>query len=86
MEVTKIAANHMECCCLLHEGVLETSQDEVHCLAGFMYAQQIAEKVNKAKGKRTFKEMVPEHYQDFEKVFSEEESQRLPRCQELDGS
>ena len=84
VEVTKIAANHMERCCLLHEGVLETSQDEVYCLAGFTYAQQIAEKVSKAKGKKTFEEMVPEHYRNFAKVFSEEESQRLPEHQSWD--
>ena len=84
VEVTKITANCMECHFLLHEGVLETSQDEVYCVAGFMYAQQIAEKVSKAKGKKTFEEMVPEYYQDFAKVFSEEESQRLPEHQPWD--
>ena len=84
VEVTKIAANCMEHRCLLHEGVLETSQDEVYCLAGFTYAQQIAEQVSKAKGKKTFKEMVPEYYRDYVKVFSEEESQRLPEHQPWD--
>ena len=44
VEVTKIAVNRMEHCYLLHEGVLETSQDKVYCLAGFTYAQQIAVK------------------------------------------
>ena len=80
VEVTKIAANHMEHCCLLHKGVLDTSQDEVYCLAGFTYAQQIAEKVSKAKGKKTFKEMVLEYYRDFAKVFSEEESPETLRA------
>ena len=67
VEVTKIAANQMERRCLLHKGVLDTSQDEVYCLAGFTYAQQIAEQVSKAKGKKTFEEMVPEYYRDFAK-------------------
>ena len=31
-----------------------------------------------------FKEMVPEYYRDFAKVFSEEESQRLPEHQPWD--
>ena len=84
VEVTKIAANQMERRYLLHEGVLDTSQDEVYCLAGFTYAQQIAEQVSKAKGKKTFEEMVPEYYRDFAKVFSEEESQRLPEHQPWD--
>ena len=84
VEVTKIAANCMEHHCLLHKGVLETSQDEVYRLAGFTYAQQIAEKVNKAKDKKTFKDIVPEYYRDFAKVFSEEEAQRLPEHQPWD--
>ena len=74
----------MERRCLLHEGVLDSYQDEVYCLAGFTYAQQIAEQVSKAKGKKTFEEMVPEYYRDFAKVFSEEESQRLPEHQPWD--
>ena len=84
VEVTKIAANRMEHHCLLHEGVLETHQDEVYCLAGFMYTQQIAEQASKAKGKKMFEEMVPEYYRDFAKVFSEEESQWLPEHQPWD--
>ena len=84
VEVTRIAANRMERHRLINEGVLETSQDEVFCLAGFTYAQQIAEKANLAKGKRTFEEMVLPQYRDFAKVFSEEESQRLLEHQPWD--
>src|ERR1700735_2440728 len=86
VEVTKIAANHMERHRLLAEKVLTTSQDEVYCLAGFTYSQQIAEKAIAAKGKKTFEEMVPVQYRDFAKVFSEEESQRLPEHQPWDSS
>ena len=77
VKVTKITANRMEHRRLLAEKVLTASQDEVCCLAGFMYSQQIAEKAITAKGKKTFKEMIPVQYRDFAKVFSEEESQRL---------
>ena len=84
VEVTKIAANRMERRRLLAEKVLTTSQDEVYCLAGFTYSQQIAEKATLAKGKKTFEEMVPVQYRDFAKVFSEEESQRLPEHQPWD--
>ena len=69
---------------LLAEKVLTTSQDKVYCLAGFMYSQQIAEKAIAARGKKTFEEMVPVQYRDFAKVFSEEESQRLPEHQPWD--
>ena len=81
LELTKIAANCMECHRLLAEKVLTTSQDEIYCLAGFTYSQQIAEKAIAAKGKRTFEEMVPSQYRDFAKVFSEKESQHLPEHQ-----
>jgi hypothetical protein len=79
VEVTHINVNHMEHRHLLSEKVLDTSQDEIFCFAGFIYSQQITEKANHAKGTRTFKEMVPEHYWDFVKVFSEGESHRLPK-------
>ena len=84
VEVTKITANQMECCQLLVEKVLDTSQDKVYCLASFTYSQQIAEKAITAKGKKTIEEMVPAQYRDFAKVFSEKESQRLPEHQPWD--
>ena len=84
VEVTRIMANRMERRRLLAEKVLDTVQDEVFCLAGFTYSQQIAEKATAAKPKKTFEEMVPKHYRDFAKVFSEEESQRLPEHQPWD--
>ena len=74
----------MECRHLLTEKVLETSQDDVFCLASFTYLQAIAEKVIAAKGKKMFNEMIPIHYCDFAKVFSEEESHRLPKHQPWD--
>jgi hypothetical protein len=72
IELTRIVANRMEHCRLLSEKVMDTIHDEIFCLAGFTYSQQIAEKANRAKGIRTFEEMVPEPYRDFAKVFSEE--------------
>ena len=81
VEVTKIAANRMERRRLLADQVIDSSQDKLFCLAGFTYSQQIAEKAIAAKGKRTFEEMVPRQYRDFARVFSEEESQHLPKHQ-----
>ena len=78
IEVTHVMANCMEHCHLPAERVLDIVQDEVFCLAGFMHSQQIAERTGEAKRKKTFEELVPEHYCNFTKVFSEEESQRLP--------
>src|ERR1700761_30377 len=84
LEVTHVVANCMERRRLLTKKVLDTSQDKLFCLAGFTYSQQIAEKAIAAKGKKTFEEMVPPQYRDFAKVFSEEESQRLPAHQPWD--
>jgi hypothetical protein len=47
--------------------------------AGFTYSQKVAEEANKSKRARTFEEIVPEHYWDFSKMFSEQESDRLPK-------
>ena len=55
VEVTKIVANRMERRRLLAEKVLDTSQDEVYCLAGFTYSQQIAEKAIAAKERKPLK-------------------------------
>ena len=84
IEVMRTMVNRMEHCRLLAERVLDTVQDEVFCLAGFTYSQQIAERTSETKRKRTFEELVPEHYRNFTKVFSEEESQRLPDHQPWD--
>ena len=84
LEITKIAANRMERRRLLMDQVIKSSQDELFCLAGFTYSQQIAEKAIAAKGKKMFKEIVPKQYRDFAKVFSKEESQRLPQHQPWD--
>ena len=67
LEVTRIVANQMERRRLLAEQVIKSSQDELFCLAGFTYSQQIAEKAIAAKGKKTFKEMAPKQYRDLPK-------------------
>jgi predicted aspartyl protease len=84
VEVTRINANRMERRSLLHDGVIDSVQDELFCLAGFTYSQQITARATEARGQKTFEEMVPEHYRDFAKVFSEKESQRLPQHQPWD--
>jgi hypothetical protein len=59
--------------------------DELWCCANFTYAQQFAEKAKKQERKKTFEQIVPEHYRGFAKVFSEEASERLPKhCPGLD--
>ena len=59
-------------------GIMQNTTEEVWCAAGYTYSQQLAEQAHQNKRTRTFEEMVPEPYRDFEKVFSESASERLP--------
>ena len=52
--------------------------------AGFTYSTKLAAEANQAKAQRTFEEMVPKEYHRHAKVFSEEESHRLPKHQPWD--
>ena len=47
------------------------------CAAGYTYSTKLAEKASKTKQKRTYKEIVPEEYCQYAKVFSEVESEYL---------
>lgn len=70
----------------VREGIIDTISDEVWCAAGYSHSQRIAEEAAKSQPKKatTFEEIVPEEYRSFKKVFSEEESQRLPEHQPWD--
>src|SRR5712664_4386711 len=63
---------------------METIDEEVFCLASFTLSTKIAIEKQEGKPTKTFEQMVPEHYRDFKKVFSEEASQRLPEHQPWD--
>ena len=80
-EIFKIATNCMDRRIFLAKGILERAMDEVWCAASFTYSQAIAEQQAKAKGKRTFEDMVPSHYRDYTRVFSDEAASRLPQHQ-----
>lgn len=55
---------------------LLANDDRVFAMAS--YSTELALAENMSKPVKTFEEMVPEYYRDFAKVFSDEESQRLP--------
>ena len=57
---------------------METTTDKLWCAAGYTYSQQLAEEAHKSKPQKTFEEMIPKHYQQHARVFSEQESERLP--------
>ena len=70
----------------LKAGVLEHSTDQLWCCGGVTYSTKLAAEVNQAKGKRSFEELVPPEYRRYAKIFSEEESHRLPQHQPWDHS
>jgi hypothetical protein len=51
---------------------------------GYTYSQKIAEEAGKSKPTCTFEEMVPPQYRHHASVFSEKESERLPKHQPWD--
>jgi hypothetical protein len=67
----------MDCRILLAERILGPTIDKVWCAASFTYSQAIAEQQAKAKGNRTFEEMVPAEYHNFAKVFLDEAASHL---------
>jgi hypothetical protein len=69
----------------LRLGIIEDPKEEVWCAAGFTYSQKIAEEVNKQKQAKPLEEIIPERYRDkYSKVFSEQESERLPEHKPYD--
>jgi len=58
--------------------LIDGMQDQVWIAAGYIHSQQLTETARKDKPVRTFEEMVPEPYREYGKVFSEQESERLP--------
>jgi hypothetical protein len=74
----KVAATWLQGRKWQKEGRLEHASDEIWIATSSTYSTLIAEKVDRAKNARTYKEVIPEHYRDFKKVFSEVKLERLP--------
>ena len=74
----KLEANRAERRQWLKAGIIEDTSDEVWILMGYTYSQKIAETVNRNKYAKALDELVPKEYRHHKKVFSEEESYRLP--------
>ncbi|GJF00731.1 polyprotein [Phanerochaete sordida] len=68
----------------LRAAIINDTKDEVWILAGYTYSQAIAVEANRDKYAKTFEELVSKEYHRHKKVFSEEESQRLPKHQPWD--
>ena len=80
----QIQANRTERRQWVKSSIIEHATDQLWCMAGFTYSTKLAAEANQAKAQRTFEEMVPKEYHRHAKVFSEEESHRLPKHQPWD--
>ncbi|EEB94566.1 hypothetical protein MPER_06600, partial [Moniliophthora perniciosa FA553] len=66
------------------DGILENTTDELWVAAGVTYSTELAYEESKKKEKRTIEEIVPAEFHQYRKVFSEEESYRLPEHKPYD--
>lgn len=74
----KVNANQKTRCIWVRSGLVKEG-DELWLCAGYTFSQQIAKKQNKEKETKTLEEMIPAEYRRYTKVFSEAESDRLPK-------
>jgi hypothetical protein len=84
LEPELIATNRRVCSKYFKVGIFSHATNELYAFAGYTYSQKVAENSGRTKHKRTFEEIVPEHYREFSKVFSDKESERLPEHQAWD--
>ena len=68
----------------LKTGIIEDNTDEVWCMASMTYSTQLAAEVNEKKYGKPLEDLIPAEYLSHRKVFSEEESHRLPKHQPWD--
>lgn len=62
----------------VRSGLVEEG-DELWLCAGYTFSQQITKKQNSEKETKILEKMIPAEYRRYTKVFSEEESHRLPK-------
>jgi len=79
----KVEANRIQRKQWWKEGMLEEPSEEVWCAAGFTYSTELAGKAGEGKQKRSLEEIIPEEYQQYAKVFSEEKIRTVARVQIL---
>ena len=80
----QVKGNQMERRQWKKQGITDSASDQVWVAASLTYSQDIAIKEAAKKKPKTFEEMVPKHYRAYSKVFSEQESERLPEHQPWD--
>ena len=78
LRIEKLAVNREQQRRWWKKKILDDPSETLWCTAGYTYSAELAEKADREKRKQTFKEIVPEEYRQYAKVFSEVESERLP--------
>jgi predicted aspartyl protease len=78
---TTLKTSHTKRHAWVKSGLLEDFTDEIWCCASMTYSTQLAAEVNEKKYSQPLKEMVSTEYLKHKKIFSEEESHRLPKHQ-----
>lgn len=73
----KVNANRKSRRAWVRAGLIEEG-DELWLCASYTFLQQITEKQNSEKEMKTLEKMIPAEYRHYMKIFSEEESHRLP--------
>jgi hypothetical protein len=82
--IEQVAANRAQCWHWWRASILEDPSEGLWCAAGFTYSTELAEKANREKPKRSFKDIVPKEYRQYADVFSEVESEQLPEHKAYD--
>ncbi|ESK81842.1 gag polymerase env [Moniliophthora roreri MCA 2997] len=80
----RIMGNHQQRRKWWKEGILEDTTDELWVATGVTYSAELAYEELKKKKKRSMEEIVPIEFHEYRKVFSEEESHRLPEHKPYD--
>ena len=82
----RIQGNRAERRQWLKAGIIEHTSDELWVAASYTLSTELAAERNKEKYGKPLESMIPTEYLNHRKVFSEEESQRLPKHQPWDHS
>jgi hypothetical protein len=80
----KISANYATCHTWIKAGIISETTDELWCCTGFILSTRLAAKVNKAKAKEMFEQIIPKEYCKYFKMFFKVDSYCLPQYQPWD--
>lgn len=83
-QVEQLAANQMQRCWWWKAKLLNDLSEQLWCAVGYAYFTELAEKTDESERKWIFKEILPEEYCWYAKIFSETESEHLSKHKPYD--